>query len=347
MSLINLLTFFIGLALLIFGGGLFVDGASSIARRFSISELLIGATVVSVGTTLPEVLVSASAALSGAGEIAYGNAIGSIICNTALIAALTIAIKPVSTDGEALKIPTLFFFIATAFYIFVSYSIGKFTRLFGVILLLLFIAYMAYTVISMRRDVILFETADAPDEKKPLDKLPLLTELKEELLGRRTSIVREIIILIIGAVMIAFGADFLVEAAEKIANALGVSQTLISLTIVALGTSLPELITAITALIKGHGALGVGNIIGANLFNLVLVSGVSMLISPFSLPTSTTLLNQNSTLVLDIPLMVGAMLILTIPTILKSRLSRWQGVTLLLLYGAFLTVQLIFVSPAM
>ncbi len=345
MNISTVLIFALGLLLLIFGGSFFVDGACGIARRFGLSELLIGATVVSVGTTLPEVLVSASAAASGAGEIAYGNAIGSIICNTALIAAITIAIRPSAVDKNTLKIPTAFFFIAAFIYSLVSYISGEFTRTVGIILLLIFVVYMIYTVLSMRKSTVPNEEIGA-SFKKESTKLPFHLEVKEQLLGRRTSVVREILMLTLGAITVAFGADFLVDSATKIANAIGVPQTVISLTVVALGTSLPELITALTALIKGHSSLSLGNIIGANLLNLVFVSGVSIAISPFSLPTSTVLFNRNASLVLDIPLMLLVMLILTVPTLIKSKLSRAQGVTLLMLYGLFLAVQVIFVMPA-
>ena len=140
--LVPVLLFAVGLVLLIKGGDWFVDGATGIAHRFHIPELLIGATIVSMGTTLPEVMVSASSALSGHGEIAYGNAIGSIICNTALIAAITVAVRPPKVDGSTLKVPVLFFFGAAALYSAVAYTMGEFTRGVGLVLLAIFAAYM-------------------------------------------------------------------------------------------------------------------------------------------------------------------------------------------------------------
>ena len=133
--LVPVILFIIGLLCLIKGGDWFVDGATGIARRFHLPELLIGATVVSIGTTLPEVMVSTSAALTGHGEIAYGNAIGSVICNTALIAALTIAIRPCLVDRKALRTPVLFFFAAAVIYAGVAYTTGYFSRAIGVIML--------------------------------------------------------------------------------------------------------------------------------------------------------------------------------------------------------------------
>ena len=317
--LVPVLLFALGLILLIKGGDWFVDGATGIAHRFHIPELLIGATVVSIGTTLPEVMVSASSALSGHGEIAYGNAIGSIICNTSLIAALTIAVRPPKVEGKSLKIPVLFFFAAAAIYTLVAVIMGEFTRLVGVLLLAIFAVYMIYNVMRVKA--------------LPVDATEENAERKE------TPFAAEIIKLVAGAAAIAWGADLLVDNGTLIAQALGVPESVIALTFVALGTSLPELVTAVTALVKGHGALSLGNIIGANLFNLVLVSGISVVLSPFAVPASKTIGGMNASLVLDIPLMLFAMAFLTLPAIFRGKLKRWQGVTLLCVYAAFVCFQ--------
>ncbi|MCH5191534.1 MAG: calcium/sodium antiporter [Oscillospiraceae bacterium] len=314
------LLFCLGLVFLIKGGDWFVDGATGIAHRFHLSELLIGATVVSIGTTLPEVMVSATSAVSGHGEIAYGNAIGSIICNTALIAALTVAIRPGKVDRKALGLPVGFFFGAAALYTVVSYAFGYFSRYIGVALLLIFVAYMICTVKSMKSS-----SADCEVEITETDK--------------KSSVVKEIALLIIGAALIAVGANLLVNNGTLIAEALGVPESVIALTFIALGTSLPELVTAITALAKGHGALSLGNVIGANLFNLVLVIGVSSTLAPFSIPQNSMLAGLNSSLVLEIPLMLFVMGLLTLPTLIRGKLSRAQGILLLILYAAFCVVQ--------
>ena len=147
--------------------------------------------------------------------------------------------------------------------------------------------------------------------------------------------------LIVSALVIAVGADLLVDNAILIAERLNVPQTIISLTIVALGTSLPELVTAITSLMKGHGALSLGNIIGANIFNLVLVSGAAISINPFDVPAEATFLGQNASFIFDIPLVFIVMGIMTIPTIIKGKLSRWQGISLLCLYAAYCVLQFV------
>ena len=332
--------FLLGLVLLIKGGDWFVDGATGIARRFKLPEILIGATVVSIGTTLPEVMVSAGAAIGGQGSIAYGNAIGSIICNTALIAAITIAIKPGKVDKKSLIIPVSFFFVAAAFYSIVSYTLGYFHRWVGIVLLSIFVIYTVITVLRMKKAPT-EETNEEEEKEQKLEKLPLGKEIWAQVRGKRTSIAREIILLVIGAAVIAVGADLLVDNGILIANELGVPETVIALTFVALGTSLPELVTAITSLIKGHGSLSLGNIVGANIFNLVLVSGVSVTISPFEVPVASQLFGQNASLVLDIPVMISVMLIMCIPALIRGKLSRVQGILLLAIYAAFCTVQFV------
>lgn len=317
--LIPILLFAAGLICLIKGGDWFVDGSTGIARKFHLPELLIGATIVSIGTTLPEVMVSTTSALTGHSEIAYGNAIGSIICNTALIAAITITVKPGPVERRTLSTPVLFFFVSALLYAGVAYVKGYFSRLTGLGLLAIFLLYMVTTVIQMKQNPPVEEDCREKGAEKPLTKN----------IGR----------LIIGAALIAVGADLLVDNGTLIAQALGVPESVIALTFVALGTSLPELVTAITSLLKGHGALSLGNVIGANLFNLVLVSGVSASLAPFHIPQTSMILGHNVSLVLEIPVMFAVMLFMTIPTLIRGRLFRVQGILLLLTYGAFCMIQ--------
>ena len=309
--LVSVLLFALGLVLLIKGGDWFVDAASGIAHRFHMPELLIGATVVSIGTTLPEVMVSAQGAMVGSGSIAFGNAVGSIICNTSLIAAITLVVAPAKVDRKTLILPTAAFFIAAAFYCFNAYAFRAFSRLTGVILLAMFLVYMIITVRQMK-------------------KSPAQAEETAQSAEPETSFTHDVIMLIVGAAVIAVGARLLVDNAQILAAAIGVPESVIALTLVALGTSLPELVTAITSLIKGCGALSLGNIIGANLFNLVLVSGIATTISPFDLSTASA-----TSLTVDIPLMLGVMLLMTIPALVREKLSRWQGAVLLCCYAAY------------
>ncbi len=319
--LIPVLLFALGLVLLIKGGDFFVDGAVGIARRFHLPELLIGATVVSIGTTLPEVMVSSQAALQGSGGISYGNAIGSVICNTSLIAALTVAIRPSPVEKKNLRIPVAAFFIAALLYALVAYTSGSFQRWQGIGFLCFFVIYLLFTVLEMKRQPV-SASEDAGEAGSPLWK--------------------DLCLLVAGAAAIAFGADLLVDNGTLIAAALGVPESVIGLTMVALGTSLPELITAITSLIKGHSSLSLGNIIGANLFNIILVSGMAITIRPFSIPAERTLCGINSSLVLDLPLMFVVMALLCLPALIRGKLSRWQGVLLLCLYLSFTVFQFVF-----
>ncbi len=322
--IVPILLFALGLVMLIKGGDWFVDGSCNIARRFKVPELLIGATVVSIGTTLPEVMVSATGAVTGHSEIAYGNAIGSIICNTALIAALTIAIAPCTVDKKSLVMPSAFYFIAAAFYTFIALIKGSFSRLDGIILLLLFIVYIALSIRKVTKI-----------PKAPYEAVTKVdTELEAD-----TSLAQDIIMLVIGAALIAWGANLLVNNGTLIAAAIGVPESVIALTVVALGTSLPELVTAITSLVKGHGVLSLGNIIGANMFNLVWVSGLSITLSPFAIPSSKTIGGINASFVVDTPVMWFVMLLLILPALAKGKLKRSTGIILLCTYAAFITFQ--------
>jgi len=311
------LLFALGLVCLIKGGDWFVDGSVGIAHRFHLPEILIGATVVSIGTTLQEVMVSTTSALQGHGEIAYGNAIGSVICNTALIAAITIAVKPGETDRKSLKVPVIFFFTAAVIYAINAYFFGRFPRVTGFIMLAMFILYMLLTVKQMMGKKVVGVIQEEPEK----------------------SLTTNLIALVAGAGLIAVGADLLVDNGTLIAQGLGVPESVIALTFVALGTTLPELVTAITSLLKGHGSLSLGNVIGANLFNLVLVSGVSVTLAPFPIPQNSMLFGKNASLVMDIPVMFLVMLILTVPALAKGKLSRWQGILLLGIYAAFCIIQ--------
>ena len=375
--LTSVLLFAVGLVLLIKGGDWFVDGATGIAKRFNLPDIVVGATVVSIGTTLPEVMVSTTGALAGSGAMAYGNAIGSIICNTALIAAISITCNPGPVNVKSMKTPAIFFFCSAAMYCFASYVLGEFPRWLGFVMLTVFVCYMLLTVRNGLRNP---DTNDEEEEweNSAMPWIPLIVVgvvallvafsgtffeatpawyagilvaialfamLFDAKLVRETQMERtlpmELLLLVAGAGIIAVGADLLVEHGQVIALGLGVPETVVALLFVALGTSLPELVTTITSLRKGRASLGVGNVIGANVFNLVLVSGVAVSLAPFGVPAENTLLNTglNLSLVLDIPVMLGVMALMILPAMLRKKLGRWQGLVLLGIYVAFCICQ--------
>ena len=376
--LVSILLFAVGLVMLIKGGDWFVDGATGIAKRFNLPDIVVGATVVSIGTTLPEVMVSTTGALAGSGAMAYGNAIGSIICNTALIAAISIVCNPGPVNVKSMRTPAIFFFMSAALYCLAAYLLGEFPRWMGFVMLAIFVCYMLLTVRNGLKNP---DTAADEEEEEESSGMPwagiiligavsLVVALCGNffettpvwfaavmavitvgflLFGTKVFKVNEIarqlwmelILLVAGAGIIAVGADLLVEHGQVIAIGLGVPATVVALLFVALGTSLPELVTTITSLKKGRASLGVGNVIGANVFNLVLVSGVAVSLAPFAVPAENELLNTglNLSLVLDIPVMLGVMLLMIVPALLKKKLSRWQGTVLLAVYIAFCICQ--------
>ena len=320
--LTSVLLFAVGLVLLIKGGDWFVDGATGIAKRFNLPDIVVGATVVSIGTTLPEVMVSTTGALAGSGAMAYGNAIGSIICNTALIAAISITCNPGPVNVKSMKTPAIFFFGAAALYCLAAYGLGTFPRWMGFVMLTIFVIYMVMTVRNGMKN------PDAVAEEEEEESKP-------------KKLWQELLLLVVGAAVIAVGADLLVEHGQVIAIGLGVPETVVALLFVALGTSLPELVTTITSLKKGRASLGVGNVIGANVFNLVLVSGVAVSLAPFDVPCENFLLNTglNLSLVFDIPVMLLVMSLMIFPAFAKKKLGRWQGIALLAIYAAFCVCQ--------
>ncbi len=320
--LVPCLLFILGLALLIKGGDWFVDAATGIAHHYHVSELIIGATVVSIGTTLPEVMVSATSAFTGHGEIAYGNAIGSIICNTALIAAITIAVRPPKVDVKAFQSSVFFFFAAAIIYAAIAVYYRAFSRLSGIFFLAYFVGYIIATIYQAQKSKQQPSEEEAQEKEKPLWK--------------------QYVLLVIGAALIAWGADLLVDNATIIAKWIGIPEAVIGLTLVALGTSLPELVTAITSLVKGHGSLSLGNIIGANIFNIVLVSGMATTIRPFSIPMEKTFGSIPTSLVVDIPVMLFVMALMTIPPFFRGKMSRVQGILLLAIYAAFCVFQFVY-----
>lgn len=315
----------IGFILLIKASSFFVDASVNIAKILKISEIIIGATIVSIGTTLPETMVSVTSAFKGHGDISFGNALGSIICNTSLIAATSLVFKPGLVNKKSLKLPILFFFSSFLVYSLFAYIFNGFDRVRGIILVSIFIIY----------SLCIIKSSKSEGEKIEVDK----KNNDENEKFKYNSIVKSIIVIILSASIIAFASNLLVDNGTIIARKFGVPESVIGLTLIALGTSLPEFSTAITSIIKGHNDLSIGNIIGANFFNVVTVSGLAAVVGPFKVPSDKLINGINATLVVDIPLAVLVMLILCIPTVIKGKTYRLQGIVLYLLYVTFLIYQ--------
>lgn len=295
--------FVLGLVLICLGGDRLVDAAVAIAKKLGIPEIVVGATIVSLGTTLPEILVSTTAAFHGSTAIAAGNAFGSIICNTALIAGITQTIKPTSkVNVLPLKWRSAFFFLTLLGMITVSNFTGRINQVSGIVLLVLFVLY-AYLNIK--------KSSEEGDEED--------TAAEENI-----SVVKQLVILAVCAALLYVGANLLVDNGIAIASALGVPERVIAVTFIALGTSLPELVTSVVSLIKGFANVGLGNIIGANILNMLLVIGIPGAIGGIPM--------EPSTYRVDMPIALFVMGILLLPTILKKKVSRWQGILLLISY---------------
>ena len=289
-------------------GDKFVDAAVAIAKRLKIPQIVVGATIVSLGTTLPEILVSTTAAVGNAQspEISVGNALGSIICNTALIAGIGQLMRPTHEVKQKSVSWRMLFFVGTVVLLFASVLLNSAHAIGRVIGIILVLGFCVYSYLSIRLKDSDGEAEYDEDEKV----MPLWGAL---------------LMLVIAAAALFVGANLLVENGQLLAKAIGVPDRVIAVTMIALGTSLPELVTTVTSAIKGQGDVGLGNIIGANLFNILLVIGLPATITGF-VPFT------NKALFLDLPLALLAMVGLIVPMLIRKKGSRVQGALLVLGY---------------
>lgn len=305
--LVTVALFVLGLILICLGGDRLVDAAVAIARKIGIPQIVVGATIVSLGTTLPEILVSTTAAFDGSAAIAAGNAFGSIICNTALIAGLTQTIRPTKkVETKPLLWRAGIFFGVIIVLEVVGVLRGEFGRLVGFLLLAMFVVYAVLNIIRAG--------SEGGDEEE--------NEAAEE-----GSLLKQFVILAVCAFLLYVGANLLVDNGILIAEAIGVPQRVIAVTFIALGTSLPELVTSIVSMIKGFSNVGFGNILGANILNLLAVIGIPAAVVGIPL--------EASTYQMDIPLAALVMAILIVPILFRRKASRLQGIALLAIYAAY------------
>lgn len=311
--LLSVFLIIIGFIFLIASADLLVDGSSGIAKKFHIPEIIIGLTIVSIGTSMPELFVSITSALEGHSDMSLGNIIGSNLSNLLLILGLSAIIKPVVFQKETrlYEIPMCLLFTIT-FMIFCNTNDGI-SRIEGVVLLLLFCVFLGYTIfMGIKESKTNLEKDDAKEEKN-------------------NSIVKNIILVILGVIGLKVGGDLTVDNAVNVANYFNISEKIISLTILAVGTSLPELVTSVTAAIKGNSDIAIGNIIGSNIFNILLILGVASIIKPIT---------YNVTYNFDISILIVATVILALFPFIppKDKMSRANGIIYFLMYIAYLAI---------
>ena len=302
----------LGFVLLIKGADWFVDGASALSKKFGIPSVVIGLTVVAFGTSLPEASVSISAALSQSSGISIGNVVGSNLFNLLVVAGASAVFCPIRVDKSIIKKDMPFSFIITLALLFLSFSIfpgaaadNVISRADGLILLLFFSVFMYYTIRTAL-------SSPAPQEEKNKKNMPVWQQL---------------LFIVIGIAGIVIGGDRTVEGAKVIASNFGMSDSLIGLTVVALGTSLPELVTSIIAARKGESDIAIGNVIGSNIFNILFVLGVSSVITPIVINASDII---NS--MYDIILLSLATLLVYIPIVKTKKISRPVGAVMVIAY---------------
>jgi cation:H+ antiporter len=307
----TLLFLLLGLVLLYFGAEGLVRGSSSLALRLGVGPLLVGLTVVAFGTSAPEMMVSVKAAYLGQGDISVGNVVGSNICNIGLILGFCAILVPIKVASQIVRIDTPIMIAATALAIAVLYD-GSLSRMEGIIFFLLLVVYVIFSIRLAKKQ--------ATD--------PLAQEFAEEVKMSKRGVALDVLMVIGGLVMLVFGARFLVDAAIEIAKAFGLSEAVIGLTIVAVGTSLPELATSLVAAIKKEADIAVGNVVGSNIFNIFGILGVSAMITPLSSSGITGV---------DLAVMAAFALALLGFSATGYRITRTEGLIMLVPYAGYVT----------
>ena len=311
----TLILFIIGFILITKGADIFINCTVEIGKKTHVSELVLGATIVSFATTLPELTVSLCASINNQTTMSLGNAVGSIICNTGLILGLVAFISPFKVDRKMFLSKSTLLLISILGLVIVGLD-GTVNEKDSIVLLIILAIFMYTNYKSVTSEKVSKRSAVNLQEKKNTD-----TKVGE--------LLKIICLFLLGLVMMVAGSRLLVDNGSKLAEFIGVPQGIISLTIIALGTSLPELVSSLTAIRKKHHAISVGNVLGANILNITSVIALS------SIPNDIPILSQNVNI--DYPFMIALILVLILPTIKKDKLYRFQGLMLLLLYGAYIT----------
>ena len=329
------LLFLLGIFLIVKGGDYFVEAASWIAEKSGIPKLIIGATIVSLATTLPEMLVSIMAALEGKVDMAIGNAVGSVTANIGLIMAISIMFMPAVVKRKDYMLKAILMLLAATF-LFIFGRDGQVEFKSSIVLLIIFIISFADNIrlaVVGAKEKHEHDLIEEKEEKKVVNKLKVKLGLKKERTPKqvlRYELIINIIKFVLGAAGIVFGADLLTDNGSELARIIGISERVIGVTIIAIGTSLPELVTTITAIVKKEASLSAGNIIGANIIDLTLILPICSLITGGSLPVSV----QSAAIDLPACLIVGC--IAMIPTLITKKFARWQSILLLVTYIGYM-----------
>jgi cation:H+ antiporter len=301
---VQFLLLILGFVMLVKGADWFVEGASAIAEKFGIPELVVGLTIAAMGTSAPEAAVSITSALKGSTGITIGNVVGSNILNVLIILGVTSVITAVAVAKSTVNIEIPFVIIISILLLIMGYTGGRISFWEGVILWIVFLAYLAYLLWMAKTNGV--QEEENKEKNDPLWKLLLLT--------------------VVGLVLVVWGSDVTVDAATEIARQIGFSERLIGLTIVALGTSLPELFTSVTAARKGKPGLAVGNIVGSNVFNILFVVGTTALITPVAFDPA---------FLVDMAVAVASCVVLWLCVLRNRKLDRPGGCILLAGYAVY------------
>lgn len=315
---VNILLIALGFVLLVKGADFLVDGASGVAKRFHIPEIIIGLTIVSIGTSMPELFVSITSAIDGYSDMAIGNVIGSNLCNLLLILGISAAINPIifKKETKLIEIPIC---LGVSIVFLILANIGNsISRIDAIILIALFIGFICYTIMMAKKGEDFDEISEEEKQRSA-----------EE--GKKRKIIVNIIYIIVGIIALKIGGDLVVEHSEKIAKMFNVSDKIIGLTVVAIGTSLPELVTSVTAALKKNSDIAIGNIIGSNIFNMLLIIGAAAAISP---------MNYNTSYNLQMGILIVATIVLGIfpYTDRKDEMTISNGITYLMLYALYMAM---------
>ena len=325
----NVLLLIVGFLCLIKGADWFVDGASKLAARFGIPQLVIGLTIVAMGTSLPEAAVSIQGALKGTAGIAVGNVLGSNIFNVLVILGVTalLAVLPLQRSTLFIEIPYMLF--VTVALLLLGMCGMSISRVEGVLLWGVFLVYLGYLWWLTKRN----KASDQNRSERDCDGMEQLRNKEQDETGEEGwSVVRCLLFLIIGGALIVFGSDLTVDGACGLAEMAGISERVIGLTIVACGTSLPELVTSLVAGKKNHADIAIGNIVGSNIFNILFVIGTAALIAPIPFEQA---------FIVDGLIALAAGVLLWLGVVRKQQLHRPCGIMMLTGYGIYLSYLLI------